>query len=318
MSRSVRVVALAVVVAVLIPAVGRAGDDTADLRLHFEQGKTYTLVVTVEQKIRQLVQADGTPGEEQVIAQTVTVGQTLDVEKVDKDGVATVKVTFSSLAMRTEMGEFSIEHDSADPPDEVLPAARPLAVMAGRSFVMKVKPDGTLVALEGVNEMLEAALKSIALPEASRERLRESLEQQFGRQALRELIEGHLSHIPGKPAGIGDTWSHTLDVESGYAATFEAQYTLREREHGVATIGTRIKLTPNAAAPLQKLGGAMVRYELEGTQEGSFRIDEASGWYIDGALTQRLKGDMLVTDPRKTKTLRIPMIIESTITLATE
>lgn len=322
MSRLAKAVLFAAaVVAVLLPVLGRADDEKADLRLRFEQGKTYRLTVTVEQRIRQLVQAGGAPGEEQDIAQTVKIGQAFEVNDVNDAGVATIKVTFGPLAMRTEMAGFAIEYDSDKPPDELYPAARPLAAMVGQSFTMVVKPDGTVERLEGVDAMLEAARDALELPDEKRTLLAEELERQFGEKALKEMMTGVLDYVPDRPVGVGDTWSRTLAVESGFPATFETADTLLARKDGVATIEAKTKITPNADAPPQKLGAATVRYKLEGTQEGTLEIDEATGWYVKATLTQKVKGEMFVSglpDQAEGEELSVPIIIESSITIGTQ
>jgi hypothetical protein len=315
MSRSARIPVLVVAFAVLSPGLCRADDAKADLRLRFEQGKTYALVLSVQQSIRQLVD-----GQEQHIAQTVKIGQTFKVEDIDADGVATIKVTFGPLAMRTQMGELGIEYDSDNPPDEILPAARPLAAMVGRSFTLRLKPDGTLVELKGVDAMLEAALGTIALTDAQKERLRASLEQQFGDEALKELMTSTFKYLPDEPVGVGDTWTSAAATERGYPAVFETVYKLLARKDGVATIEAKTKITSNPEGPPQKMGAATVRYKLEGTQEGTFEIDEATGWYVGGKLTQKVQGEMMVSGlpgQAEGEEEPVPIIIESTIALGT-
>ena len=321
MTHAVRVV-IPIIAVVLVGAAAacRADEPKLDLRLRLEKGQTYALTVTVEQTIRQLVDTGEPPADEQEIAQKVVTGQAFHVEDVDADGAATLKVTFGPMVMSTDAMGVTIEYDSADPPDEVPHAARSLAAITGQSFTVTVKPDGAILRFDGIDAMLEAAGKALDLPDEKRKLLAEDLERQFGQTALKDMMAGNLDYIPDRPVAVGDTWTSTFTVESGFPAACTTTYKLLARKDGVATIEAKTKLTPNADAPPQKLAAASVRYKLEGTQEGSFTIDEATGWYVAGRLTQKLKGEMLVSglaNQAEGEELSIPTIIESTITIGT-
>jgi len=59
-------------------------------------------------------------------------------------------------------------------------------------------------------------------------------------------------------------------------------------------------------------------YKLEGTQKGTLKIDEATGWFAEGQITQEIEGEMIMTSAGEPDEVSVPMLIKSVITIESE
>lgn len=310
MKKTVALVGIAVISWVLLLNGAHAASDKVELRFRFEEGKSYKLLVTVEQNIVMWIE-----GEEQEINQTIGIGETFNVKKVDADGTATIEVTFGSMSMKMDGPTGQFDYDSEDPPEEIPLPARGFAAMVGQGFTMKMTPDGQVKELSGVGEMLEKIVESLELSEGPmKDMIVEGIKNHFGDKALKEMMEQMLGGFPGKPVGIGDSWSQELTLTMGFPMTIENTCTLIDRKDGVATIKVESTIKPNKDAPPMKIGPMTMKYDLKGTQKGTFKLDEATGWFVGGEMKQKMSGEMTMKGVAdQDEEVSLPMLIDSVI-----
>ncbi len=314
-----KLLAVATVLAVLVllsSATARAGDDKIQLAFHLEKGQSYKLVMTTDQEIVQQVPGRG----EMKVQQTTSIGYTFAVTDVDDKGTATIDVTFGPVSMKVDTGMGTFEYDSEDAPDEIPASAQNMAALVGKSFTMKLATDGETLEVTGVDELLDELLELIDLPEGPiKQRMTEDVKKQFGEAGLKESMGNMIGIFPDEPVGIGDSWARIVTITAGFPIIVETTYTLAGRDDGVATIEIEATMKPNPDAEPISMGPMTMRYELEGTQEGTLKIDEATGWYVEGTMDQDLKGQLVMSGiPGQEGELPIPMTIKSTITFKTE
>jgi hypothetical protein len=302
-------------VALLPSSPARAGEEKVDLRFRLEKGQEYKVLTTMEQEIVQWLQ-----GNEMEVLQTIGIGQTLKVTDVDDKGAMTVAATFGPVAMKMEGPQGSFEFDSEDPPDEVPLAAQGMAAILGCSFTMKFTPKGKIEELTGVDEMLDKMFEGIELPDGElKDKMLEDMKKQFGADALKEMMENMMAMFPDKPVGVGDFWKQKVTITRGFPMVIESTYTLAGREDGVAELEVESTIEPNADAEPMKVGPMSMKFKLKGTQEGTLKINEATGWFVEGKMTQEMEGETIISGaPGQGEEMSIPMRIKSTITFETE
>jgi len=314
MKHTLTVLALLAILTLLTPNSARAGDDKIDLRFHFEEGQTLKLKTKMEQDIVVWI-----GGNEQETHQTMVIGRTLDVKDVDEAGTATIEVTFGPAAMKVKGRQGTFEYDSEDPPDEVPPPAMSLAAIVDEGFTVKMTPEGRVTEITGVDKMLERLCEAIeALDEETKKEIVESMKRQFGDDAMKQMMESITAILPDEPVAVGDSWSQEIALTVPFSAVFEITGTLTDRTGGVSTVELDCTIKPNPDAPPVKMGSMSMTYKLEGTQKGTLKIDEATGWFAEGQITQEIEGEMIMTSAGEPDEVSVPMLIKSVITIESE
>jgi len=132
-----------------------------DLILRLEPGQKYDVQVTTENKIKQTIE-----GTQQDINHTKTTGLDFEVEKVDANDIASIKVTYQTLQEKTESTFGGFEYDSKKTytaKDNSLAPA--YTALMGQSFIARVTPKGEIVGLDGLDEMFSRMAEKILVAE---------------------------------------------------------------------------------------------------------------------------------------------------------
>ena len=279
---------LATFICLTASARAQAPADKLELRLRLKQGETYRLKTTVEQKIDQTV---GDKRKE--IEQTLGLGYGLTVESVDGDGNVKVATKYDSVLFRQKGPGGVVEYDSANPPRQVPPPARPFAALAGLGFRITITPAGKVTKVEGLDEMFAEMVRRLELPAGpARAAVQKVLAEQFGQEAMKQQLQNMFAIYPDKPVAAGESWQRRVVVSKGFPIEIEATYTLKGRSGGVARIETKATISPNDAAGPVELGTGKMSYELRGEQRGVAEVDEATGWTRSLATQQTLTGTL--------------------------
>lgn len=288
-----------------VPVITNPGTgEKIQLRLNLEEGKSYKARMVTDQQIT-------VAGQKQ--PQSIGFGFTHHVKEVRDDGTAVVQITYDSVQFKQQGPTGSIEYDSANPPANLPAMAKGFAALVGQGFTMEVTPTGKVTKIEGAGEMISNMLKQMDMPMPSaRATLEEKMKEQFGDDALREMMEQMTAIYPGEPVGIGGSWTKRMVVSKGFPIIMDNTWTLKSRQDGVAVVDVQSKVAPNPSAGPMDMGMVKIGHQLSGTQSGTLELDEATGWTLRSTLQQKLAGKMTVTGgPQGSQTA--PISIDSTI-----
>jgi len=285
------------------------------LQLRLKAGESYNLRMTTDQKVTQSIM-----GHQQEIVQSIGVGYSFDVEEVDADGVARVKVIYHGVLFKQDAGGLGkFEYDSSDPPAEIPPMAKGYAALVGQSFHMKIAPNGHISEVEGADEMIADMLEKIDINmEYMKTSLEKKLRDQFGNQGVKEMMDNMMAIYPDRPVGINDSWTSTVIETHGFPMILDNTWTLKDRKDGIATIEVNSTAEPNLEVDPVEMGAMKMQYSLSGEQHGTMELDEATGWMISAELDQKFTGDLsMVGGPMAdmAEGMAVPVLIEITIRL---
>ncbi len=278
-----------------IAAVGMLGScqkpgKQVHLRLQLAEGASYTLRLISEQLITQTLS-----GRPEHTSKMMGMGFVFDVEDVDADGIASVNITMHSTQFRQEIDGQTIEFDSRRDSSSKLPLeARGIAACIGQQFTAVITPYGIVKRLEGIDTMIANIAERLFLAEGvEKETALADLRAEFGSGgALKETIENLLAIYPREPVTIGESWQRISRVSEGLPLVLNNTWTLKSIDDNRVVIGVQANgktYEDNSAAR-----GGNLHYDLHGKQEGAFVLDPASGWILDGRLTQRVRGRVLM------------------------
>lgn len=289
--------------------------DKIDLHLRLQTGKSYSLHSVVDQQISQAIE-----GQKLDVAQTIGINYVFDVLHVDADGTATTKLTYKAVEFRSQGAEGVISYDSADAPAEVPLQAKGFAAIVGESLTVQISAQGQVLDMQGADALLGRALARLELPDGPiRTGVEDALRRQFNAGAIKTALENMLALFPGKPVGIGDSWSKQVTLSKGFPMLINTTWTLKSRKNGIALIEAHSTIDPNPAGEPLQLGQTKLIYAVSGTQQGTLEIEADSGWLSHAQLTQKAGGQIhLQGNPANPPEDSWPVTIKSMIRIDAE
>ena len=254
-----------------------------EVRLKPEAGKPFVSRLTIESKTTmEFLDPDDTSKKEtRRLMAFRLVGLT-----PDKSGNRSIKVTFS----RFLISDGSESFDTDQPKETDSSKKKYFRHLIGLSAILKVKPNGTISDVSGLDEMEKEFVKRSSVSEEKNKGFKKGI-----RALLLPQILQALSFSAPKPVSIGESWSRSMPVP--YLTTpyhAENRWTLKKASDQKLILDLASKLTPHKrtaeeAARLKKDGGGFVT-KLTGTQEGRLELDRKTGWPLRINLKLKLEG----------------------------
>lgn len=253
--------------------------EKVSLKLNLKQGERRKMAMAIDSRI-----TASAGGRRQDIEVSIGFGVTFDVEDVDANGVQTLKVTYDRVQVRISGGPQTIRYDSAaGGPDN--PATRMYAAMVGASLVTRITPEGETLEVRGLDELAERLAANA--PPGTADQIRKQA------QGMTGMFDQMKAVYPGKPVGIGDSWTSRMDVTSdpNMPLIVDATYTLNDRNSGVAIIGIDGKVSSTRG--------------LSGKMTGTNHLEQQSGWPTLTKINLELSGNVAGAEMQMSQTITI-------------
>jgi hypothetical protein len=274
-----------------LPAIAaeNGGAEKIALQLRLQPGKTYKMRINVEQQVY--------PPTREGRTQTVAMNLAYEVQQVEGNGDAAVKLTFNSVELKAAElpgKEFTLPNLLAV--DPILD--KKYAALAGKSCTFNVNPAGGISGIAGDD----------AVP---------------GDMRLQSLLEQILAVYPSRPVAIGDAWEQSKFAPALLLITYipapdltmilKNTWMLKSRKQGVAALEVKSSIEANPAdKPIGGMGGysgmregpngmmtsemntysTLISYSFLGDQGGIVEFDEETGWPLRGKLVVRYTTDI--------------------------
>jgi hypothetical protein len=266
------------------PAAKAPTGSKVTLKLQLKSGTKQNLVMTADQKI-----GIDLGGAAQEMTNLTSFGWTQEVQSVDPQGNATVKLTYTSVKFKMAAGPMNMEYDSekGEPPA----AVAFLGALIGQGFTFKISPAGKVVESSGSDQLLEKM--AAKMDPAQKDQMMAQLKGQFGSK----MVEDMYDYYPDKAVDNGESWTHTQKLPAPMAADVQIKFTLLDHVAGKSTVGV--------AGTIQTQDADAAAGKLSGTQAGTIVLDESTGLPVKAEMKQDLKGTVQ----------GMPMTINSTITI---
>lgn len=328
-----------VVFVLLLSVLGstKAAENKLDLQLRPKPGEKHSMKITTIQDISQTIM-----GKEQVIVYTRNFEIEAEAKQVDANGIASIEITFLTLKETTTIEGITRGYDSTKPqsPDDNM--AQMYSAMMGESFIARVTPQGKIVGLEldklylgMAGKMMESedkmikdrakgrakeAIERMNRRYGSREKRRQALKKQieqfpvFTRERIRSIAINTLAVFPRSPVQIGDSWKDRITVDLLALIEIDSIHTLEKHEDGTVTINVSATRSLKDKPIISKTGSLKSSTRLAGSYDATIKVDEKSGWLLDGRTEMRFKGETTVTgnnQPPQGQTMQ--MTVKATI-----
>ena len=272
----------------ILAALGPAEAQELTLRLRPEEGRTYRTRIVTEIDVTQTVM-----GQSMDNHQVTTSVMAYEILSVDEEGVASTRVTYESMKFQQTGPIGRIEYDSSNPPAIMDEATRAYSVMVGRSFHMKLGPDGSVSEVEGMAELMEELLADIPTPDFTAS-MRGSIEDMFGDDMFETGIGGLM--FPGHAVSVGDTWTGIGSAQGVVPMILATTWTLSDRRDGIAYMDVRSVVGEGEPGVIE-MGPMSVTYDMSGGASGTVEIDERTGWTIRSSMVGAYSGTTTIDMP---------------------
>jgi len=326
------------------PTIANEGVPDADLKLLLSPGWKSRLRIIREDKVS-LKRKNESHDDNSVS----TTDLEFTVEQVDANNVTSIRVTYLAFREKGESAAGTMEYDSTKPElGTDNPFASTYSSVIGKSFVMRVTPDGRMIGLSGIDQMhLQMARTIVEIEnEYIRKNMRDRYDAEYEEHARiaiddadrrygsrsereqavkalietdtllsREKIKGLVGNVivlfPIGPVETGDSWKGGAVLPAAAPIDIDLTYTFREKTQNatVIAIDSEIDLVNEPApGPVGPMGPTMV--SLTGSYKGSVQIDLNTGWMLHKKATMRCSGRMEMTN-RERQTQSTPISVES-------
>ncbi|WP_017413795.1 DUF6263 family protein [Clostridium tunisiense] len=264
------------------------GPKKVELGFNVKQGEKYKVQQSIEQKIVQTLEAQSLESN-----QNIKMGYTYDVTAVDDKGVATITTTFDSVSVTITGNGENLQYDSTKTENSNDPLATVYGGIIGKSLTMRIDKQGNVLELQGVDKLMGDLINNLNIENPQeKQQILKALEQNFGDEALKESFSKVTKVYPPASTKVGDSWEDTQTLNMGYPITISNKYTLKEEQGDFLTIDMNSDIKTSSAEPMDMMG-IRARYDLSGSQTGSFKLNKNSGIAESGNSTQKMAGSIV-------------------------
>ena len=191
----------------------------------------------------------------------------------EHEKIKTLRATYRQIQMSVDMNgqkmEFSSENGPGNPFDFFQLPSRMFAAVKGKSFTMEVNEKGEIGKVEGLDQIGEAMVNEMKLPEATKPDMLRQFKGRFNDDAIRQIFSPAFDIFPAKTVKAGDSWEKTMPAMGSGSAT-KTVYTVQSIN------GWKVKLRGVSRSPLLQIATLL--------------IDARTGLVMDEAFTQTMTG----------------------------
>lgn len=283
--------------------------DKIYLQLNVQPGDTFKSRSTVEQHIKEVIDNNSLE-----MDQIIIIDYGYQILGAADHGNVFIEVTYDGIGFIQDgpMGYF--EYKSWESNKEIPAMAQGFASVVGQTFTMTVSRKWEIIAINGLSEMIDRMIDNMDITEmALREQIRESFNNQFGDEAMKETMGQMFAFYPELPIRIGDAWYNIIDLKKGFPMRLETQYELTGVADEEILIRSASNIKPSQQTDGFELSGMIMKYNLHGQQSGNIIIDRSSGWVKHVEMEQNFEGQVQIAGPGGSTHFRFPLSVSSRI-----
>ncbi len=186
--------------------------------------------------------------------------------------------------------------------------------LVGSKFSVKMKENGEVISIKGIDELYKKVEKAITpfVKEAEQKKqFVEYFKQGFNEKMLKEEFSAGINILPKKGVKLGESWTISENIDPEGKVKSNITYTLNKIENGVV----EVSVTGNIPAKSNKQtqNGITMTMSVEGSQNGTLKIDENSGWVLSSKMNIKTTNKQTMTDGKRTET--VTAVSESTVSV---
>lgn len=186
--------------------------------------------------------------------------------------------------------------------------------LVGSKFSVKMKENGEVISIKGIDELykkVERAITPFVKEAEQRKQFVEYFKQGFNEKMLKEEFSAGINILPKKGVKLGESWTISENIDPEGKVKSNITYILNKIENGVV----EVSVTGNIPAKSNKQtqNGITMTMSVEGSQNGTLKIDENSGWVLSSKMNIKTTNKQMMTDGKRTETMTA--VSESTVSV---
>jgi hypothetical protein len=325
----------------LLTATLSCRDTQQKARLEFRPapGKEQAVRVTIKRMLSQ--KADG---REEKTASTGVYTFGLNPGQTDAGGTVHIRATIRAIRIKPDEGSDPILAYNSDDVSGAPSACGPqLSAFIGRSFIIKVSPQGKLAEAQ-LDGLFRAAAVTLV------ERFDQALQEKYGSEAqeiikksdadygsrekrILEAMKGLeftplpkskiecmlrdlLSPLPASPVSCGDSWNASAAAYLHVPVEIATLHTLKTTQEGICTIDVRGQRSPEDKPIVAQVDQAGLNIKAEGTYQGTLQVEQKTGRLLSKQAKTSLTGAARIAEGNR-QPQTVPFTMEETTTVET-
>jgi len=156
-------------------------------------------------------------------------------------------------------------------------------------------PDGSVESVDGMDLLFHRMVEDLPLAEGeSRELLEAEVRKQFGDAAMREMVGGLSTGLPGRRVDPGESWTWQRRLRALLPMTLDYVSTLAGGTEARASIALAGTISPHEGAAPVTFGPLVLEGSFSGSIKGTVDVDPATGLPLAEDVTQVIAGNVTV------------------------
>jgi hypothetical protein len=281
----------------VLSGVSLIAQNTLDLKLNLEKNKIYRFRATSEQAISQTMNGvqQNTAVNSVYVASIKMVESTPDfiVADVRFDTIHTITNAMGKVTAIKSSNEGNI---SSTDMSEVLSCI--MNRLSRNSMYVKMDYSGKVTELINAKMLSGILLKDTAsITGATASVTKTQIVGMVNEKALKTMAEMFTGNLPGREVSTGDTWTLTINTNSGgMLLDIITSYKLDNISGNKASLSAESNIQPSANAAPMNYGGATVNYDgLKGLGKTDMVVDSSTGLVIESSSKTHIAGNLHIS-----------------------
>lgn len=304
------ILGIAIITLAFTPAAKKA-----NFQFKLEDEKVYSQTTQINGVIKQTIQ-----GMVQETSQNATLNLTMELLEDGKDnGIyniwynnigMSIESAMSGQSMKQEFGSDTTGMEKVDPTSLIL------SKMTDQKFRATISRHGDIENVDGLEEIIDGALPEDS---ASAAGMRSNISSSFGDGGFAKNMETVTAIFPDGKVKVGRSWTKESYTSTGMPLIAKNTYTLKSIENNEATIEVSSDLSVDPDNATTNLQGLDAVFFLEGTREGTIRLNAETGWVLEANFKDDITGSLNISpNAQLPDGMTIPMEVLNTITVTGE
>lgn len=226
-----------------------------------------------------------------------------------------MEVAFQEMSLN--MGSLQgSQQFSSENPDETDTFSKILSGMTGQTFSVRMSKKGTILEIDNVEELWEAAFRDQNVSEAEKAQILTQLMQTYGPESIKGNIEMVTAIFPDNEVKLGDQWTNEVNLATGMKGLATTTYLYESQQGNFNLISGKGTITTGEEDAYMETNGMKLKMDLNGDMRASIIVDAESGWIVDATINQDINGSATMEgNAQMPGGLTIPMKVTNEMTI---
>jgi len=201
-------------------------------------------------------------------------------------GQYNVEFTYNKLISTTDINGQKKTIDAATVATSGAPEDKMFAAFNNAKVSAVVDDKGKLLSVSGHEELINKMLAYLPNDPEGRKSVEETIRSQLGEQFVKNTLWQCFAALPDSALRIGSTWQVVDTLVAETKVITKSTYKLESVNNNIAEISIQSTVSTGGQVANQ----SHIEVELSGKQEGSLKIDLATGLIVESSSTLNAKG----------------------------